>query len=147
MISSNKISSYNFFLKAERTTPQVSIDDQLDEMYFKGRCSPEMAIYFFQPIEEAIDRYFDQGKKSLKAHFSLEYINTSSTKCIINLMRKLDKRVRKGQKIEIFWYYEEEDEDMMETGEDLSDLLMAIDINILEYVEGDEIDPRKSLSA
>jgi hypothetical protein len=62
-------------------------------------------------------------------------------------MRKLDKRVRKGQKIEIFWYYEEEDEDMMETGEDLSDLLMAIDINILEYVEGDEIDPRKSLSA
>jgi hypothetical protein len=142
MSSPNKISSYNFFLKAERTTPQVSIDDELNEMRFSGRCSPEMVVNFFKPIEDAIDRYFEQGKDSLKAYFSLEYINTSSTKGLINLMRRLDKRVAKGKNIDIYWYYEEEDEDMMETGEDFSDLLMNIDIQILEFQEGDDIDPR-----
>ncbi|MEQ8240211.1 MAG: DUF1987 domain-containing protein [Cyclobacteriaceae bacterium] len=142
MSSTNKINSYNFFLKAERTTPQVSIDDQLNEMRFSGRCSPEMVVNFFKPIEEAIDRYFEQGKDSLTAHFSLEYINTSSTKGLINLMRRMDKIVAKGKKIEIYWYYEEDDEDMMETGEDFSDLLMNIEIHIHEFQEGDDIDPR-----
>jgi hypothetical protein len=46
----------------------------------------------------------------------LEYFNTSSSKCILDLFKKLERL--DGTEVSINWYFEEDDEDMEEAGED-----------------------------
>jgi len=48
----------------------------------------------------------------------LEYFNTSSSKCILDLLKRLEKINQAGSKVSVNWYFESEDEDMEEAGED-----------------------------
>jgi hypothetical protein len=62
----------------------------------------------------------------------LEYFNTSSSKCLIDIFRKLESLYLQEQDVVIFWYYEEEDEDMKESGEDFKDIL-KVPIEMVSY--------------
>jgi len=53
----------------------------------------------------------------------MEYFNTSSSKCIYDLLKEIKSLKEGGKDVRVRWYYEQYDEDMMEAGEDYSDLL------------------------
>ena len=57
--------------------------------------------------------YFAQN-----TNIQLEYFNTSSSKCILDVFKKLEAINKGGSAVVINWYYEEDDEDMLEAGED-----------------------------
>jgi hypothetical protein len=48
----------------------------------------------------------------------LEYFNTSSSKCILDLFKKLELVRATGNEVTVYWHYEADDEDMLEAGED-----------------------------
>ena len=48
----------------------------------------------------------------------LEYFNTSSSKCILDVFKKLEAIHKAKNDVIINWHYEEDDEDMLEAGED-----------------------------
>ena len=74
--------------------------------------------------------------------FMFEYFNTSSSRSIIDIFRNLKKMNAEGLEVEINWFYEEEDEDMLESGEDYSELV-SMPVNLIEIEEFPkiEIDP------
>jgi hypothetical protein len=51
-------------------------------------------------------------------NIQLEYFNTSSSKCILDVFKKLENIHKGGNQLVINWYYEQDDEDMLEAGED-----------------------------
>ena len=63
----------------------------------------------------------------------LEYFNTSSSKCILDVFKKLESLA--GTEVSVKWYYEEDDEDMLEAGEDYEAI---IDLPF-EMIEVEEI--------
>jgi hypothetical protein len=49
----------------------------------------------------------------------LKYFNTSSSKCILDVFKKLENINKSGNSTVIInWHFEEDDEDMSEAGED-----------------------------
>ncbi|MEM7298694.1 MAG: SiaC family regulatory phosphoprotein, partial [Bacteroidota bacterium] len=56
-------------------------------------------------------------------HFIQTYFNTSSSKCIYDILKEIKFLKERGKNVRVRWYYEQYDEDMMEAGEDYSDLL------------------------
>ena len=56
-------------------------------------------------------------KKSV-LDIELEYFNTSTSKCILNIFKGLEKVKSKGHDITVRWHYNNEDEDMLEAGKD-----------------------------
>ena len=48
----------------------------------------------------------------------LEYFNTSSSKCLLDLFKKLERMNGDTSSVSVHWYYEVDDEDMAEAGED-----------------------------
>jgi hypothetical protein len=68
---------------------------------------------------------------SLKANIYFEYFNTSSSKCLFDLFRKLSLIDQTGRNVVINWHYESWDEDMLESGEDYKDLL-SLEFNLIE---------------
>ena len=64
-----------------------------------------------------IGSYGDGAKDTTEVNVQLEYFNTSSSKCILDVFKKLESIIGKTN-ITINWHYEEDDEDMLEAGED-----------------------------
>lgn len=108
-----------FTLEGSPKTPIVSLNHETGVLELKGRSIPENSIEFYQPIYAWLDEYGTNPKPETKVNVVLEYFNTSSSKCILDFFKKLEGIAASGKtNIVIHWHYEEDDEDMLEAGED-----------------------------
>jgi hypothetical protein len=124
-------------IKIEKTfsTPEVVFTPNNHTLMLEGRLIPENAETVFKPIIDWIDNYFANGGDTLKLLFRLYYYNTSSSKRIVNLMRKLDEYAAAGKKINIRWEYEEGDDDCMHDGNDFAKMVKVIPVEVIEIEE------------
>lgn len=102
-------------IEGSAKTPTVEFKTS-GELLLKGRSIPENSIEFYKPILDWIENYGNSPKEKTDLNVQLEYFNTSSSKCILDVFKKLE--TLSDTNIEINWYYEEDDEDMLEAGED-----------------------------
>ena len=112
-------------LEATNLTPSIYFDADSGTLEMKGRSIPENSLEFYQPVYEWLDQYLEAPQDKTVVHVQFDYFNTSSSKCILDILKRIDKLDGKGKDVLIKWYYDESDEDMMEAGEDYSDLLDA----------------------
>lgn len=99
-------------------TPTINFDASTGVLELKGRSIPENSIEFYKPIVDWLDEYALNANQQTSVNVQLEYFNTSSSKCILDVFKKLEAISKNGNKIVINWHYEEDDEDMLEAGED-----------------------------
>jgi len=99
-------------------TPSINFDLAGGVLEVKGRSIPENSIEFYKPLVDALDRYASNAKPATTVNVQLEYFNTSSSKCILDVFKKLEGINKAGSAVTINWHYEEDDEDMLEAGED-----------------------------
>jgi len=111
----------NYFQGATSKTPTISFDITKGEFEISGRSIPENSIEFYNPLLEWLDQYVKKASSETKLVIRLEYFNTSSSKCLVEIFRKLEKI--RNKKVQIEWYFEEEDEDMQESGEDFKQII------------------------
>ncbi len=105
-------------------TPFVLLDES-GKLELSGRSIPENSLEFYQPVYEWLDEYLTNPPEKTVFEVKLDYFNTSSSKCILDILKKIDKLEAKGLDVLVKWYYSENDEDMKEAGEDYGDLLEA----------------------
>ncbi len=103
-------------------TPYVSLDAS-GKLELSGRSIPENSLEFYQPVYEWLDEYLTNPADKTVFEVKLDYFNTSSSKCILDILKKIDKLEVRGLDVLVKWYYSENDEDMKEAGEDYGDLL------------------------
>jgi hypothetical protein len=99
-------------------TPTIKFEYEKGFLEIKGRSIPENSIEFYKPLIDWLDKYSTSPQNNTNVNIQLEYFNTSSSKCILDVFKKLESIHNKGSQIVINWYYEEDDEDMLEAGED-----------------------------
>ncbi len=104
-------------------TPYVRLDGEKGIIEIKGRSIPENSIEFYKPLIDWLEEYGSNVDSDTAVNVQLEYFNTSSSKCILDIFKKLESIYKKGQKVEVNWYYEEDDEDMFEAGEDYQSII------------------------
>jgi hypothetical protein len=115
-------------------TPTVRFDAKGGVIEIKGRSIPENSIEFYKPLVEWLEEYSKAPLDLTQVNVQLEYFNTSSSKCILDVFKKLEA-IHKGQnEVIINWYYEEDDEDMLEAGEDYESII-RVPFKMIEIVE------------
>jgi len=115
-------------------TPTIRFDMKSGEMLIKGRSIPENSIEFYKPLTEALESYSESPQGDTKVNIQLEYFNTSSSKCILDVFKKLEKINSGGSSVIINWHYEEDDEDMLEAGEDY-EAIINVPFKMIEVEE------------
>lgn len=111
-------------LEGSPKTPTVSFDASTGKLELKGRSIPENSIEFYNPLYDWIDAYAKNPQPETSLNIVLEYFNTSSSKCILDLFKKAENLNGGGKtKVVVYWHYEEDDEDMLEAGEDYQAIL------------------------
>lgn len=86
----------------------------------KGRGLAANNSDVIQSINEWIDEYLKNPAETTYILIALEYLNSLSTALIVNVLKKLSQVIIRSGKLEVQWYYEEDDEDIMERGEFIS---------------------------
>lgn len=122
----------NIHLEGTPKTPTVKFDGGAGTLELSGRSIPENSIEFYKPLLEWIDKYSSSPKSKTDVNIKLEYFNTSSSKCILDVFKKLE--TVKNTEMVINWYYEEDDEDMLEAGEDYQ-AIISIPFKMIEVAE------------
>lgn len=122
----------NINLDGTPKTPTVKFDAGAGSLELSGRSIPENSIEFYKPLLEWIDKYGSAPKSKTEVNIKLEYFNTSSSKCILDVFKKLE--AVKGTDMVINWFYEEDDEDMLEAGEDYQ-AIISIPFKMIEVAE------------
>lgn len=105
----------NLTIEGSAKTPTIKFEG-LGKLLIKGRSIPENSIEFYKPIIDWITAYGGMSKDVTEVNVQLEYFNTSSSKCILDVFKKLE--TLSSTEVKVNWYYEEDDEDMLEAGED-----------------------------
>jgi len=105
----------NLTIEGSAKTPTIEFVGA-GKLLIKGRSIPENSIEFYKPIIDWIGDYGNSPQGATEVNIQLEYFNTSSSKCILDVFKKLE--TLGGTDITVNWYYEEDDEDMLEAGED-----------------------------
>ena len=116
-------------------TPTIKFDPNAGYVEIKGRSIPENSIEFYKPLVDGLERYAAEAKKETGVTIQLEYFNTSSSKCILDVFKKLEAIHKSGNSsITISWHYEQDDEDMLEAGEDYQ-AIIDVPFKMVEIVE------------
>lgn len=112
------------YLKATKDTPEVILSPNDDLFSIKGICHPENIILFFKPVMKWLEEYKSllvstNSTKEIVVKFFFRYFNSATYKYLITLLRKFKEFTEIGSSLSIEWYYELEDEEMRESGEEL----------------------------
>jgi len=124
----------NISIEGTPKTPTVNFDYEKGLIEIKGRSIPENSIEFYKPMVDWLEGYGKEPQGKTVVNIQLEYFNTSSSKCILDVFKKLESIHKADNDIVINWYYEEDDEDMLEAGEDYQSII-RVPFNMVELEE------------
>lgn len=96
-------------------TPSIKSDSKEGIVEIKGRSHPENPIEFYKPLIDWATDYIRDPRLKTTIHIQLEHFNTSSSKRLLDLLRKFELILMTHNKVEVNWYYD--DEDILEAGE------------------------------
>ena len=121
-------------IEATPETPGVILNKNNSKFEIQGKSFPEEARRFFQPIIDWLKKYAEEPNEVTEFKVNMEYYNTASSKMILEILKIIKQLHKKGFKVEIHWYYPEDDEDMLEAGEDYEEITQIP----FKYVVSDE---------
>ncbi|MGM0375273.1 MAG: DUF1987 domain-containing protein [Bacteroidota bacterium] len=104
-------------------TPSVVLDKDKGHFEISGRSLPEDVNMFYEPILEWIEKYAEDPNDRTEFNFKLEYFNTASSKVILDILLKFEEIAESGKDVVIKWHYHEDEEDMLEAGEEYADIV------------------------
>jgi hypothetical protein len=109
------------FIKESKSTPLVDFDSDKGMLSIKGQSYPEDSFGFFKPILEWVKDYVASNPEKVSLEFTLTYVNTSSSKCIMMILDALEEAFDKALNIDLKWFCNEENEYEQECAEEFQE--------------------------
>jgi uncharacterized Fe-S radical SAM superfamily protein PflX len=108
----------NLKLAATENTPEINFRSN-GELVIKGRSLPENVADFYNPVLHWINENISE---TVTMEIAMYYINSSSIKKLLEILKLIDRNPG-VRKFSIHWLYEEEDEDILEKGRIMEEIL------------------------
>ena len=122
----------DIFLNKTFNSPEVEFISATGELNIEGRSIPEDPGEFFEKLIDWMNDYFLNPVDETVMNIKLEYINSGSSKYMLELLRIMKVNYNKGKKVLVKWYFEEGDESIEELGQHYEQT-MQIPFEIIEY--------------
>jgi len=97
-------------------SPEVYLDP-VGTIKVKGRGLVVNRTESSDIILDWLDKYLVAPAEVTYVTIEFEYLNSFSTATLVTMLKKLSHVLLQSRKLKIIWYYEEDDEDIMERGE------------------------------
>ena len=104
-----------------KNCPGIVYNPDKKSLDITGRSIHEDPELYFLPLGEWIVSHFNVND-SLNVNIRLEYINSGSSKCLFDILKKLTGYRRAGKDVCMRWLFEEDDDAMQDLGEHYRDI-------------------------
>lgn len=120
----------NIYLAGTAATPEVNFRFDSHQLSLKGESYPENAQAFYGPLMESLTAYLGTiDRMDVQFDVQLAYFNSSSTKLLLELFELLNNAAVKGNYVHLNWFYDEDDDTILEFGQEVADDYPAIDFH------------------
>jgi hypothetical protein len=103
-------------------TPQVILDPEQGIISLEGRSILEDTISFYDPILSWLVEYTNSPKDTT-INIAFDYFNSTSARILLIIFQTAQKIKISGNNLVINWYYDENDENIKESGMDFASLV------------------------
>jgi hypothetical protein len=118
-----------YSMQATHNKPKILVDRDLKIIAISGRStSLEIADFFCEVIEE-VKLYVQNPPNTTTFNITIEYFNTGSMNYLKSIFRILESS---NIEVVVNWYYEKDDEDICELGEEFADIHKKIKFKFIE---------------
>lgn len=114
-------------IKGTTDTPEVHFS-ATGKLTLEGRAYNEDPRKFFEPL---IQWCKQASIEKVEFEVKIDYMNTSSSKMLVELFKTIDANTHISEK-EIKWYFDEDDEDILETGQIIEESTLSTRFYFLE---------------
>lgn len=106
--------------------PTVNFEAETGNCEISGESYLEETTKFYAPLLAWIKEYTETVKGPLNFDIKLSYFNTSSSKCLVDLLDLLKNYQKSGGLVTVNWYYEDSDEEL----EEVEDFILETGLQI-----------------
>ncbi len=123
-----------FLIEGDKRSPRIEVDFEQGVVEIAGISLPENPYNYYLPLQQKLDQYITAPKPKTFLVFKLEYFNTGSALALRNVIQQLNDKLPDGS-LFIKWYYERDDSDMFDSGEEFDSLFEKAQFEIIEIEE------------
>lgn len=118
----------SFKIKAEHNKPEIILSPEENIFSISGKSAPEDVRELFYPVIDWLTAFAGEintnspytDDKPLLFRVDLAYFNSSSAKFLYDIFSILKDIKEKEIPVVVEWYFDEEDTDLQEAGEDMA---------------------------
>lgn len=107
-------------LERSASTPAVDFDPDSGMLRMSGESYPENTLEFFQPILEWVGQ-FTERTDNICLDLHMVYMNTSSIKCMLEILDYLELAHKQGKNVTLNWYYDEDNDRALDVAEEFEE--------------------------
>jgi hypothetical protein len=119
-------------IRGTHETPEVLFSKDKGEFSISGKSLPEDVKEFYHPLVKWVSEYAKSPNPETVLKVKMDYFNTASSKMLLEIFEQFKAMHDAGNKVLIDWYYQEDDEDMQDAGEDYADIV-EVPFNFISY--------------
>ena len=116
-------------IKGTNVSPEIMFDHNALEFEMSGYSRPENVRDFYIPILNWLEQFAGELaatrqsiSKPVAFNFRMIYFNSSSAKFLFDMITHINAIHANKIPVMINWYYDEDDEELKEAGEELSEM-------------------------
>lgn len=119
-------------LHGSMDSPRIILDKDANIFEISGKSLPENVNSFYGPVIGWFEEYFKMPNAETVVTMRMDYINTASSKILLSLFLMFEKASLEGKNIKVNWFYQEDDEDMYDVGEEYAEIV-NVPFEIIAY--------------
>ena len=121
-------------IEATNNLPFVDFNNNSGIVIIKGRSYSENAYTFYSRLNKWANDYLLSKPKSTHITLAFQYLNTSSGVQVFNFIRNMQQSKSYGDLLTVEWGYEEDDDDLLQLGQDFSTALqLPFEFKVVEF--------------
>lgn len=110
-------------IEGNKQKPELLFSGDTGVFNISGQSLPENATLLYGPVLEWIEEYAASPAEKTVLTLKMKYYNTASSKMFFSIIKRLNNMHKVGADVLIEWYYQDDDEDMLDAGEYFRDLV------------------------
>ncbi|PWC87207.1 hypothetical protein TSH100_10460 [Azospirillum sp. TSH100] len=108
-------------IEASSCSPLIDFDPEAGLLRIDGESYPENSFDFYAPVFSWLEEYLKDPAPAVVLDIGLSYLNTSSIKCMIDVLEMLDGAHQKGQTVSVRWHYDSDNDRALDMAEEFAE--------------------------
>ncbi|TAF66626.1 MAG: DUF1987 domain-containing protein [Cytophagales bacterium] len=100
----------------------IELNEEMGEINLSGVEYYEHSLQLFEPVFDWLERYTKEGNKKITLNIKLAYFISSTSRRLLDILNILeDYQNNNSGEVIVNWYYQTDNLDMKETGEEYAE--------------------------